>query len=118
MEEKKIKKTEFSEEFKKNVAEEVAECRISWRDAQIKYGISSQGTIGRWVKKYKHGWVNLPKNHTDIPMKKEDLHNLVLQLKKQLKYSQVQNVVYEKIIDNAEKELKINLRKKPFTKQS
>lgn len=112
------KVSSYSDELKKYVAQEICEGRLGWREAQIKYGIRSPGSIGRWVNKHKQGWVILPKIDSTIHLKKEDLHNLVVQLKKQLKYSQVQNKVYESIITNAEKELKIDIRKKSFTNQS
>lgn len=119
MDEKIVKKElSYTDDLKKHVAQEICNGKISWREAQAKYGISSQGTIGRWVKQYKKGWVILPAIENTIHLKKEDLHSLVRQLKNQLKYSQVQIKVYESIINNAEKELKIDLRKKSFTKQS
>lgn len=112
------KKFSYSDEFKEQVAKEICDGKIAWRDAQIKYGISSQGTLGRWVKKFKNGWVSLSTKDNTVNLKKEDLSSLVVQLKKQLRHAQTRNVVYEAIINNAEKELRVDIRKKSFTKRS
>jgi transposase-like protein len=108
----------YSEELQWHIAKEICQKKINWRDAQVEYGIKSPGSIARWVRRYKKGWVISSQPESITHLKKEDLQSLVTQLKKQLKHSRVQNQVYEAVIKNAEKELNIDIRKKSFTKRS
>jgi transposase-like protein len=42
----------YSAEFKETVVREYLECRMSFKDLALKYGILAPSTVGTWVKKY------------------------------------------------------------------
>ena len=117
-------------ELKDQIIQEYLSTRCGYRKLQKKYGIS-RTTICNWVQVYQ-GVHNLPKTnlqqkHYISPMqrkqKKADgdrsaLLDKIASLEKQLKHQELRAEVLDTLIDVAEKQLEISIRKKPGTQQS
>lgn len=121
-------------ELKDQIIQEYLSTGCGYRKLQAKYGIS-RTTICKWVLIYQ-GVHNLPP--TDLqqsyyiePMekKKKDkeagisaneaaLLQKIAMLEKQLKHQELRAEVLDTLINVAEKQLNISIRKKPGTQQS
>ena len=118
----------YDETFKRKVIDEYLAGGISKMDLLRKYNIRTKSGIQRWMKKF--GYTDVYKStefkftsitSTDLP-KKTDLKNdsellkKIRELERQLAEEKLRSEAYARIIDKAEKELKIPIRKKPNTK--
>jgi transposase-like protein len=45
----------YSEAFKREVVREVEQAELTYGEAQRKYGIKGEMTVGRWVRRYGNG---------------------------------------------------------------
>jgi transposase-like protein len=45
----------YSEAFKREVVREVEEAELTYAEAQRKYGIKGEMTVGRWIRRYGNG---------------------------------------------------------------
>jgi len=108
-----------NEILKKKITSEYLESRCTYQELSSKYHIPL-GTIYRWVKKYS----KMTKAELQIYKSwqpEEDFGALPTdsqQLIKELKQEKLKNKLLNEIINVAEENLKINIRKKPGTKQS
>ena len=112
------KRNQYSDEFKNQVVQEVLSGQISAEAAKRKYGIRSSTSIMNWIRKFK---AQRPKKlfMAKQPKKtKEQLELEIEQLKHQLEYERLKNEVLDTMIDIAEEEFKIPIRKKPGAKRS
>ena len=117
-------------ELKDQIIQEYLNTGCGYRKLQEKYGIS-RTTICKWVQVYQ-GIHNLPptdlqQKHYISPMKnkkhsvsenEQDLLEKIASLEKQLKHQELKAEVLDTLINVAEKELNISIRKKPGTQQS
>lgn len=111
----------YSETFKIHVVSEVENGRLSLAEANRKYNIAGHNTISIWCRKYG----KCTKSQTNMKgtiMAREDheilrLHNEIKVLKANLEDAHMKNVVLETMVDIAEKELEIPIRKKYGAKQ-
>jgi transposase-like protein len=119
----------FSEEFKRMVIGQVSTGLMNKQEANLRYGIKGKSLILNWQRNYeKYGrcCVALPGNHTlsGLKTKKpssktiapEELQAKIERLERQLEDEQLRSEAYQRIIDIAEKEFDIPIRKKPSTK--
>ena len=124
--------TVFSDEFKKKIIAEYLETNLTKREILDKYGIRSNSPIQKWMlkfgiadpyaKKDYLGFTNtnrLKKKQT-IPSELE-LQNLALskkikELEKLLGEEKLKAEMFARVIEIAEKDLKLNIRKKSDTK--
>jgi transposase len=80
----------------------------------IKYGLSCGSLISKWVRRYSSDYdqmSNIPPKDTSITGSREK------ELQKALEEAQMKVICLETMIDIAEKELKVSIRKKSGTKQ-
>ena len=108
----------YSDAFKRKVVEEVLSGEICKEEARRKYGIGGSTTVLKWIRKFEG---SRPKNLFMSEKKEKTVEQLKLeleQLKRQLEYERLKSVTFEKMIDIAEEEFKIPIRKKPGAKQS
>jgi transposase-like protein len=118
----------YSESFKRRVIEEYLNSGVPKMDLLRKYGIKTKSGIQRWMKKfgytdvYKSTGINFT-SLTSADLKKKpdsendnELHKKIRELERQLVEEKLRSEAYARIIDKAEKELKIPIRKKPNTK--
>jgi transposase-like protein len=120
---KEEKRARFTEAFKHHVVREVESGRISQSEANRKYGILGHSTILKWCRKYG----KLPTRRiTKSGLKKMDereiellrLENENKALRQELEDARFKNVVLETLVDVAERELKVPIRKKYGAKRS
>lgn len=118
-----MQKRYYSKTFKLQVVEEVLKGAISKEAARKKYGIRGKSAILKWMRKFE---VSI---HHHVPefflemkdaekTEKEALLKRIAELERALDAAQLKSEVYSKMIDVAERELKISIRKKSSTKQS
>ena len=118
----------YSEDFKRMVILEYLAGGVSQGALLRKYNIGAKSAIPRWMKRF--GYTEADKlqdiNFTglipaDLAKKKEEPTNSELlkrikELERQLQDEKLRSELYSRIIDKAEKELKIPIRKKPNSK--
>jgi len=114
---------QYNETFKLQVIKEVLSGTISKEQARRKYQIKGKSAILNWIRKF--GWSDsklLPIHFTSMSAKKdlspEELQKRVKELECALEDAQLRAEGYSRMIDIAERELKIKIRKKSNTKQS
>jgi transposase-like protein len=125
-----IKRTQkdYSLSFKLGVVEEIERGELGIKACARKYGIQSHSTVTNWLRKYgTFDWVN--KSYKQMPKSKDQR---ILELEQQIKLlekqkSQLENQVntadkkaifFDIMIDIAEEEFKIPIRKKFLPEQS
>jgi len=125
-----VKRTQkdYSYAFKLSVVEEVENGELGIKAASRKYGIQSHSTVTNWLRKYGNfDWVN--KSTVKMPKSKDqkllELEQKVLLLEKQKKELEKKAetadkkvILFDMMIDIAEKEFKIPIRKKSLPEQS
>lgn len=91
---------------------------ITYRKLGAKYRIDFR-RIHSWVMKYQGKSVkpSKPKIKQEAPVEDEELPTDVRQLQKELRKAKLHNKLLNAIIDIAEGQLKIDIRKKSGTKQ-
>lgn len=118
-----VKRTQkdYSMSFKLQVVQEIERGELSTHGAVKKYGIQARSTVVRWLR--KHGnfdWQNqTPSNMPKSPKQKlMELEQEVLLLKKQKAFLEKQvdqadkkAIIFDMMIDLAEKEYNIPIRK-------
>lgn len=116
----------YSESFKRMVIEEHLATKCSKTSLLEKYEIRFTGAIQTWMKELGY-WrkddivrANFGKIiQQAVPKDKkshEDLQKRIRELEQQLEDEKLRSEAYARIIDKAEKELKIPIRKKPNTR--
>ncbi|MBI3221288.1 MAG: hypothetical protein HYZ44_17390 [Bacteroidetes bacterium] len=121
-------------ELKNQIIQEYLNTGCGYRKLQAKYGIS-RTTICNWVQVYQgvHNLhpTNLQQKHYSNPMAKKakedqaatsekeaELLKKIATLEKQLAHQELRAEVLDTLINVAEKQLNISIRKKPGTQQS
>ena len=116
--------------FQDQIIEEYLRRGCSYVKLQKKYGIGHT-TIWRWVRQYqkihslqptsaqqKYYLGRMNKKKQSVSEKEQQLLDKINSLEKQLKHQELKALVLDTLIDVAEKELNISIRKKPGTQQS
>lgn len=125
-----VKRTQkdYSYAFKLSVVEEIENGEIGIKAAARKYGIQSHSTVTTWLRKYGNfDWIN--KSTQRMPKSKDqkllELEQKVLLLEKQKKELEKKAetadkkvILFDMMIDIAEEEFKIPIRKKYSPEQS
>lgn len=122
---KRIQSQEYSDDFKWQVVQEVLSGKLSKAEANRLYGIRSKSAILYWMRQYS-GITNY-RESTKIVNSKESMKNKqeIIALEKELqklqdrlKRERNKSSLYEKMLEIAEEEYGINIRKKYGAKQS
>ena len=123
----------FSPEERKIIIEEYLRTGCRKRDIWKKYTGQSQehGHLLRWMRQLgydipstrgkladENSSASMPKQKPDKSIETTQLQERITQLEKALVQSELRATALETMIEVAEKELKINIKKKSFTKQS
>lgn len=129
-ESKYVRRTQkdYSMSFKLSVVQEYETSRLSLESIQRKYGIQGSQTVKRWIEKY--GNFDLS-NKSHIPMEKSKEQQLLeleqkvkllerknARLEKELELKDMKAEFFDTMIDIAEKEYHIDIRKNSFPEQS
>jgi len=124
IETKYVKRTQkdYSYSFKLQIVNEIEHGKSSITATQRKYGIQSYSTVLNWLRKYGNfDWenktpANMPKTPEQKLMELEQKIKLLEKQKKFLEHQVVQSekkaIIFDMMIDVAEKELNIPIRKK------
>ncbi len=117
MEDQKV----FSKVEKRWIVREVQSGRITMGEAKELFADRSkdpQGLIRSWMKDYSPDIpLTLPVMTEKERAKLDAAHKRMKELEKQLEDAQMKNIALETMIDIAEEQLKISIRKKPGPKQ-
>ena len=108
----------YSETFKREVVLLVQSGQISKEEARRRYGIKGHSTILKWIRKFESTDPDFQSYMDYGKSDKKDLIKRIKELERQLEDEQIRSYGYSKMIDIAEKQLKVSIRKKPDTKQS
>ncbi|WP_407533910.1 helix-turn-helix domain-containing protein [Elizabethkingia miricola] len=125
-----VKRTQkdYSLTFKIQVVREVESGELSTLSAQRKYGIQSRSTVITWLRKYGNfDWENqtpsnMPKSPEqrilELEAKVKLLEKQKAQLERQNYVADQKAVIFDMMIDIAEKEYNIDIRKNSSSGQS
>jgi transposase len=105
----------FSENFKRQVIREVMTGQISKEEARRRYNIKGKTAILNWIRKFD---IPNPIIMSDHELNEKELLAKIKRLEQELEDAKLKAEGYSKMIDIAERELKISIRKKSNTKQS
>ena len=125
---KKRTQCDYTMSLKIQVVNEIETGQLSTKGAQRKYGIQARSTVVSWLRKYgSFDWENqTPSNMPKTPQQElMELEQKVKLLEKQKKFLEHQVsqadkkvVIFDMMIDLAEKEYNIPIRKNSSPKQS
>ena len=130
LEKKYVKRTQrdYSLSFKLGVVDEVERGELSISASLRKYGIQSHGTVLNWLRKYGNfDWENqtpsnMPKTQEqkllELEQKVKLLEKQKAFLEKQVETADKKAIIFDMMIDLAEKEFNIPIRKKCSPGQS
>ncbi len=115
----KRRKSTYSEEFKLRVVKEVLEGKFNKEEARRVYGIKSNCAILYWIRQFS-GQSNYRESgisHVDIDQlmsKKEsiDQEKRIKELEEELRKEKLRAELWQKVVDIAEKDLAIDIKKK------
>ena len=124
----KRKQSDYSTSLKLQIVKEVERGKLSVSSAQRKYGIQGRSTVVNWLRKYGNfDWENqTPSNMAKSPEQKiMELEAKVKLLEKQKAFLEQQAhvsdskaIIFDMMIDLAEKEYQIDIRKNSPPEQS
>jgi len=121
----KRKVNHFTDDFKFQVIQEYLNTGISVRELQKKYSIGGNNCINNWMRKFGTGEVKVEQINLQQAMSKEEektprerkLEAKIKELEKALEQERLRNLALDTMINIAERDLKISIRKKSGTKQ-
>lgn len=119
----------YSEELKKEAVFKVLSGELRKSEALQKYGIVTSASLDKWLERYGHGILSEHKEllaemgtrkkkeavKVEMP-EAEALRQQVDKLKQDLRAAEMRAEAYSLMIDIAERELKVAIRKKSITK--
>ena len=123
--------TEYSEEMKKEAVFRVLSGELRKAEAERTYGIRGNGTLDNWLERYGRGILSEHKQllegmgtrkkrpPTSAPTQDSEtvaLRKRMKELERELESANLRAEAYSLMIDLAEKELKVAIRKKSGTK--
>lgn len=125
-----VKRTQkdYSYAFKLQVVSEVERGELSKKAAQRKYGIQGDATIRTWIKKYGNLDIDYQTKRSQMKSPEQQILELEQQIKllakknytleKELDQTNKKAIFFDMMIDIAEKDLNISIRKKSLSNPS
>ena len=119
----------YADDFKRKVAHEYLSGRFSYAVAAEVYGLDNKGVVREFVKWYRNkSELRLPNEHDDMAKSKSkpaipadpiaaDLQKQIKELESALRWSNLKVEALETMIDIAEEQLHIDIRKKSGSQQ-
>ena len=108
----------YNEFLKRRVVREVLSGELTQSQANLKYGIRGHSTILKWIRKFESQDSFLLSMCAHKNSDNEDLIQRIKKLERELEEQRLLAEGLSHMIDIAEVELKISIRKKSNTKQS
>ena len=119
----------YSEELKKKAVFSVLSGALRKSEAAASHGISSRSVLDKWIERYGHGILSEHKEllqemgtrkkkeaaKGEIP-ELEEMREELASTRRSLRAAELRAEAYSMMIDLAEKELKVAIRKKSVTK--
>jgi len=121
----KRKVNQFTDEFKYQVVQEYLETDLSQVELQKKYGIRGNTSILNWMRKFglkepSEDQIKIQQvmsKETEKTSHERELEKKVKELEKLLEHEKLRTLALDTMIDIAERELKISIRKKSGAKR-
>ena len=121
----KRKVNHFTDEFKFMVVQEYLNSDISLTELKKKHSIIGNGCVSDWMRKFGTSEVTVEQINLQRTMSKEEektprerkLEAKVKELEKALEQERLRTLALDTMINIAERDLKISIRKKSGTKQ-
>ena len=125
-----VKRTQknYSDSFKLQVVREIERGELSTTGAKRKYGIQSRSTVVNWLRKYGNfDWENQTPSKMqktpdqrimELEAKVKLLEKQKKRLEKQADHADKKSIIFDMMIDVAEKEYNIPIRKNSSPEQS
>lgn len=115
-----IKRKNYSNLHKRTIVSAIEQGRMSIKEAQLAYNIRNSTTISKWLIQYKSEKVEIciEKQRPMIKKKKVEVTSQTAALQKALQEAELKIKALNTLIDVAEEQLKIDIRKKSGAKQS
>jgi transposase-like protein len=113
-------RSKFSDAFRRQVALEYLSGKESKQEVANRFGLPNKWTVHNFVNWYRQQPEALEPSQPISEAEQNDLQALQARLKeveRQLEYERLRSLGYETMINIAEKELGIEIRKKSDTKQ-
>ena len=115
----------YTDEFKLEIVQEYLTTDCSHKDLYTKYNIRGGSAITEWMRKFGLSLPSIQKGHipSDMPkpLKKpidsSELEARIQRLERELEREKFRTLALNTLIDVAERDLKISIRKKPGAKQ-
>lgn len=112
----------LSDEFKRKVVQEVLSGSLTKQEARFKYGIKGKSAVLTWIRKFGEGIYHVESHHRPFmpekPKNEKELLARIKKLEQELEDARLKAEAYAKMIEIAERDLNISIRKKSNTKQS
>jgi len=119
MEDQKRERSKYSETFKWQVVQEVLTGKLTKEAARVAYGIKSNCAILYWMRKYSgnddyRDTHSLTNDFSAMHSSKEqdELKERIAQLEEELRRANLRADLWQKMIEVAEEQLKIDIKKK------
>jgi transposase-like protein len=121
----KAKVNHYTDEFKLQVVQEYLNTGLSQRDLMKKYKFGGSNNITKWMRKFDLQAPSEQEKELQRTMAKQEekssyeqeLESKVKKLEEQLEYEKFRTLALNTLIDVAERDLKISIRKKAGAKQ-
>ena len=105
--------------FKLSLVSQVEKGEMTYKQAQVVYGIQGRSTVLVWLRKHGTlGWTNPYIHHLLNPKQKESPAQKIKRLEKSLKDEQLKNKILNRMINISDKQYVTGIRKKLSPKQS
>lgn len=121
----------YSDDFKRQVVSDYIESALTKQEILDKYEIRGNSLIQSWMRKFgvadpyvktDRGIINhhrLKKKNPDLPepeLQKQALTRRIKELEKELVEEKMRSEMFVRVIEIAERDYRLNIRKKPDTK--
>ena len=115
-----LKRRFFTPLQKRSIVSSILQKRMSIEEAALQYGIKDKKLIRDWIslEQLEIGDICVEANSTMVKKKSTDTDAELIALKKALEESQLKIKALNTMIDIAEQELRVNIRKKSGAKRS
>ena len=114
--ERKRTQRDYNLGFKLSVVERVEKGEMTYKQAQFAYGIQGRSTVLTWLRKHGRLDWSSPGN-TPMPKSKETPAQKIKKLERALEDERLRNVILNEMIDIADKQYGMSIRKKFLAKQ-
>ena len=111
---------QYETSFRRKVAMEYLSGEFSYSELAKRYQLKTTTNIQRWIKEYRKQQAELLSSNMENPQDKADRDSLekAKKLEEELKLAKIKIAALETMIDIAEEQFKIEIRKKSGTKPS